>query len=158
MCTCIENIKTSYTAVRRETSRVARKSFKNPVWAAGKTVPDIDDFLDAINLITHELNDVTQSTNDLIEVVRNNFCYITSAEAEQLLELSKPILKTMQLLHRKLLASSLYRGMQTAVGLYEDAISDFDELCHDLKTFRIDLERNEDFKETERLLSEMLRG
>ena len=118
---------------------------------------DIDEFLDAINLITKDLNSVTQATNDLIEVVRNNFCEISTPEAEELLELSHPIYEKMQKLHNKLIASPLYRGMKTAVGLYYDAMSDFDELCHDLKTFRIDLEQNEEFQEVSRKLSEMLR-
>ena len=157
MCTYIAEIKATYTEVGRETSRVARKSFSKPVELINKENFDIDEFLDAINIITKDLNSVTQATHDLIEVVRNNFCEISTSEAEELLELSHPIYDKMQKLYHKLLSSPFYKGMKTAVELYSDAMSEFDELCHDLKTFRIDLEQNDEFKEVERKLSEMLR-
>lgn len=156
MCTYIAEIKATYTEVNRETSRVARKSFRKPIELVTKENFDIDEFLDAINIITKDLNSVTQATNDLIEVVRNNFCEISTSEAEELLELSRPIYEKMQKLYNKLIASPLYRGMKTAVELYNDAMSDFDELCHDLKTFRIDLEQNEEFQESLRKLSERM--
>lgn len=156
MCTCINNIKDSYTKVRRGTSRVARRSFQSPVDTTVKSQVDIDEFLDAINLITRELHQLTTSINDLVEVVRNNFCEITTPEAEELLGLSEPIYKNMQLLHKKLIKSPLYVGMETVVNLYADSMSDFDELCHDLKQFRIDLEQDVEFKEAERKLSNLL--
>ena len=76
MCTCIAEIKQTYTVVNREASRVARKSFTKPVQLVSKDNFDIDAFLDAINIITKDLNQVTQYTNELIALVRNNFCYI----------------------------------------------------------------------------------
>lgn len=156
MCTYIAEIKASYTEVGRETSRVARKSFQKPMDLVRNERIDIDAFLDAINLITKDLNKVTQSVNDLVTVVRNNFCDITPLEAEELLQLSQPIIKRMQQLHKKIIASPLYKGMKTVVGLYEDAMRDFDELCHDLETFRIDLEQNDDFKLLLNRVSEMM--
>ena len=66
MCTCITEIKATYTEVDKETSRMARRSFTKPVSLATKENFDIDEFLDAINLITKDLNSVTQSTNELI--------------------------------------------------------------------------------------------
>lgn len=156
MCTCLDNIRDSYTKVRRGTSRVARRSFRSPIENKVKSQVDIDDFLDAINLFTRELHQLTTSINDLVEVVRNNFCEITTSEAEELLGLSEPIYKNMQLLHKKLLKSSLYVGMETVVNLYADAMSDFDELCHDLKTFRVDLEQNTEFQESLSKLSDLL--
>lgn len=146
MCTCIVGIKESYTAVERETSRIARKSFRKTKKL--KTSEKIDDFLDAINLATKELNQLIQSINRLVEVVRNNFCDITPSEAKDLVLLSQPILEKMQTLQRKLLASPLYRGMITVVELYNDAVGEFDELCQDLKTLRIQLEQNDDFQRT----------
>ena len=118
MCTCIDNIRASYSEVKRETSRVARRSFQKPVEA--------------------------------------NFCQITPQEARELLELSEPIDKKMQLLHKKLLKSPLYVGMETVVKLYEDAMDDFDELCHDLQAFRINLEENEEFQALLKKLNESL--
>ena len=153
MCTCIAEIKATYTEVKKETSRIARKSFKKPVDIV--TEKNIDRFLDAINIITKDLNGVTQSTNDLIKVVRNNFCEISILEAEDLLKLSRPILEKMQSLHKKLIASPLYRGMKTAVELYNDAMCDFEELCQDLKTFRVDLEKDEKFQNILNDLNEM---
>ena len=144
MCTCIDNIRVSYSEVKRETSRVARRSFQKPVESGDNAQVSVDDFLDAINVITRELHQVTTSVNDLVEVVRINFCQITPQEARELLELSEPIDKKMQLLHKKLLKSPLYVGMETVVKLYEDAMDDFDELCHDLQAFRINLEENEE--------------
>ena len=107
--------------------------------------------------ITKALNSVTQTTNNLIEVVRNNFCDISTPEAEELLKLSHPLCEKMQQFYNKLIASPFYRGMRTAVELYSDAMSDFDELCHDLKAFRIDLEQNEEFQDVSRELSDMLK-
>lgn len=148
MCTCIADIKATYTEVCRETSRVARMSFSKPVDLINKENFNIDEFLDAINLITKDLNSVTLATNDLILVVRNNFCELSTTETEELLEMSHPICEKMQRLHHKLTASSFYRGMESAVELYSDAMSDFEELCHDLKTFRVDLEQDNEFQET----------
>lgn len=156
MCNCIDTIRASYSEVRREATRVSRRSFQKPFEAKDKAQIDIDVFLDAINLITRELHQLTTSINDLVEVVRINFCYITPEEAEELLELSDPINKKMQLLYKKLLKSPFYIGMETVVKLYENAMSDFDELCHDLKCFRINLERNEEFKATLNRLNELM--
>lgn len=157
MCTCIADIKATYTEVCRETSRVARMSFSKPVDLINKENFNIDEFLDAINLITKDLNSVTQATNDLILVVRNNFCELSTSETEELLEMSHPICEKMQRLHHKLTASSFYRGMKSAVELYSDAMSDFEELCHDLKTFRVDFEQDNEFQETTKKLSEVLK-
>ena len=157
MCTCIAEIKESYTEVKKVTLRVARKSYDKPVNTDNDVVFDVDKFLDAINVITKDLHCVTQATNDLVVIVRNNFWEISSQEAEDLLMLSKPIQKKMEQLYQKLMASPLYKGMQTAVGLYLVAIRDFEELCHDLKTFRIELEQNEEFQQTLRDVNEMLR-
>ena len=152
MCIYIENIKASYTEVGRRTSRVARRSFRNPVAKADKLQPTIDDFLDAINVITKELQKVTDSVNDLVELVRNNFCDITTTEAEDLLQLSAPITDKMQLLHKKLLRSPLYIGMETVVRLYYDAMTEFDELCFDLKTWHVDAPKNEHLQQTMEVL------
>lgn len=155
MCMCIAEIKATYKEVKRETLRVARKSFERPVEFV--TEDNIDKFLDAINIITKDLNSVTQSINELIKVVRNNFCEISTKEAEDLLKMSHPMVEKMQTLHDKLIASPLYRGMTTAVELYNDAVSDFEELCQDLKTCRVDMEQDEDFQETLQKLNEMVR-
>lgn len=152
MCTYIDTIKASYSEVGRRTSRVARKSFRRPVVKADKSEPCIDDFLDAINAITKELQRLTDSVNELVEVVRNNFCDITTSEAEELLVLSAPITDKMQLLHRKLLRSPLYIGMETVVSLYFDAMTEFEELCSDLKTWHVDAPQNAHFQETLELL------
>ena len=58
MCTCIADIKATYTEVCRETSRVARMSFSKPVDLINKENFNIDEFLDAINLIAKDLNSV----------------------------------------------------------------------------------------------------
>lgn len=152
MCTYIDTIKASYSEVGRRTSRVARKSFRRPVAKADKSDPCIDDFLDAINAITKELQRLTDSVNELVEVVRNNFCDITASEAEELLVLSAPITDKMQLLHKKLLRSPLYIGVETVVCLYFDAMTEFEELCSDLKTWHVDAPRNVHFQETLELL------
>ena len=148
MCTYIDTIKASFSEVGRRTSRVARKSFRKPAAKADKPEPSIDDFLDAINVITKELQKVTDSVNDLVEVVRNNFCDITAPEAEDLLLLSVPINEKMQLLHRKLLRSPLYVGMETVVSLYFDAMTEFEELCSDLKTWHVDTPQNDHLQQT----------
>ena len=112
----------------------------------------MDDFLDTINVITKDLQRVTDSVNDLVEVVRNKFCDITTSEAEDLLELSVPIMEKMQSLHKKLLRSPLYVGMETVVCLYFDAMTEFEELCSDLKTWHVDAPKNEHFQQTLELL------
>ena len=156
MCTCIDNIKASYSEVGRRTRRVSRRSFNRPVSHSEAPQPSIDDFLDAINVITKELHQLTQSINDLVEVVRNNFCDITTPEAEELLQLSAPINEKIRQLHRKLLRSPLYVGMETVVCLYADAMGDFEELCHDLRQFRVELEQDEEFQQTLLKLNNLL--
>lgn len=157
MCTCIDNIKTSYSEVKRNASRISRKSFVVPVADDDNNKqPSIDVFLDAINLITKELYQLTNSIVSLVEIVRNNFCEITKSEAQELLQLSVPICEKMEQLHKKLLKSPLYVGMETVVGIYVNAMNDFTELCNDLRFFRIDLEKNTDFQNALAKLNESL--
>jgi hypothetical protein len=124
--------------------------------ASNSQPPNIDAFLDAINLITKELYQLTSSIVSLVETVRNNFCEITKSEALELLQLSVPISEKMEQLHKKLLKSPLYVGMETVVGIYVNAKNDFAELCDDLKLFRIDLEKNTDFQSAISKLNESL--
>ena len=49
-----------------------------------------------------------------------------------------------------------YVGMETVVKLYEDAMDDFHELCHDLQTFRISLEQDGEFQNVIDKLNESL--
>lgn len=144
MCTCIAEIKTSYTKVRKQAEEVASQSF------------DMDDFLDAINVVKKELARVTDETNALVELVRDHFTEITIDEAKELLDLSEPIQKKMQVVYLKLLASPLNVGLETATDHYRQAMSDFDELCHDMKTFNIDLAQNDHFQQTLKKVSEMM--
>ena len=144
MCTCIAEIKTSYTKVRKQAEEVASQSF------------DMDDFLDAINIVKKELTRVTDETNALVELVRDHFTEITVDEAKELLDLSEPIQKKMQVVYLKLLASPLYVGLETTTDLYRQAMSDFDELCHDMKTFNIDLAQDDHFQQTLKKVSEMM--
>ena len=146
MCTCIAEIKTSYTKVRKQAEEVASQSF------------DMDDFLDAINVVKKELARVTDETNALVELVRDHFTEITVDEAKELLDLSEPIQKKMQVVYLKLLASPLNVGLETATDHYRQAMSDFDELCHDMKTFNIDLAQDDHFQQTLKKVSEMMRG
>lgn len=147
MCTCIDNIKASYSDVRRKASQVSHKSFAVPKSNVDAEL-NIDTFLDAINLITKELYRLTTAVNNLVETVRNNFCDITVNEAQELLQLSTPISEKMSQLHDKLLKSPLYVGMETVVNIYTEAMNDFNELCHDLKFFRVELETNDRFQQT----------
>lgn len=152
MCTHIDTIKSSYSEVKRRASRVARKSFRSPSIKNDNSQLSLDDFLDAINAITKELQSLTDSVNRLVEVVRNNFCDITTSEAEDLLQLSAPITDKMHLLHKKLLGSPLYVGIETVVSLYFDAMTEFEELCSDLKTWHIEAPKNDHLQQTTELL------
>lgn len=144
MCTCIDTIKASYTQVRKQTEQVVEQSF------------DMDDFLDAINVVKKELTRVTDETNALVELVREHFTEITVEEAQELLALSEPIQKKMQVVYLKLLASSLYVGLETAADLYRQAMSDFDELCRDMKTFNIDLAQDPEYLKVSQMLNDLL--
>lgn len=144
MCTCIAEIKATYTKVQRQTEEVASQSF------------DMDDFLDAINAVKKELSIVTDETNELVELVRDHFTEITVDEAKDLLVLSEPIQKKMQVVFLKLLASPLYVGLETATDLFRQAMSEFDELCHDMKTINIDLAQNDHFQQTLKMVSDMM--
>lgn len=144
MCTCIAEIKETYTQVRKQAEYVVEQSC------------DIDDFLDAINEVRKELDCVTDETNSLVELVRDHFTEITVLEAEELLLLSERIQKKMQQLYLNLLRSPLRLGMEQSVDLFRQAKSDFDELCHDMKTFNIDLAQNEHFQQTLKMVSEMM--
>ncbi len=144
MCTCIAEIKESYTQVRKQAEYVVEQSY------------DIDDFLDAINAVRKPLDSVTSETNALVELVRSHFTEITVPEAEELLQLSEPIQKKMQQVYLNLLRSPLRVGMEQSVDLFRQAMSDFDELCHDMKTFNIDLAQDEHFQHTLKMVSEMM--
>ena len=144
MCTCIAEIKESYTQVRKQAEYVVKQSY------------DIDDFLDAINAVRKPLDSVTSETNALVELVRSHFTEITVPEAEELLQLSEPIQKKMQQVYLDLLRSPLRVGMEQSVDLFRQAMSDFDELCHDMKTFNIDLAQDEHFQQTLKMVSEMM--
>lgn len=148
MCTCVDNIKASYTEVNKVTARVVRKSFNGPTAAAGNVKPSIDAFLDAINDFSKEVYGLTNAINEFVEVARNNFCDISSDLAKELISRSDSTIEKMKLLHRKLLASPLYVGMETVVNLYSDAMADYEELCSDLKIFRVDAQNNKQLQAT----------
>ncbi len=145
MCTCIAEIKETYTQVRKQTEHVVEQSY------------DIDDFLDAINVVKKELDCVTDETNALVELVRDHFTEITVPEAEELLELSEPIQKKMQQVYLNLLRSPLRVGMEQSVDLFRQAMGGFDELCHDMKTFNIDLAQDEEFGKVSQMLCDLLK-
>ena len=148
MCTCVDNIKASYTEVNKVIIRVARKSFDGPTAAAGNVKPNIDAFLDAINNFSREVYELTNAVNEFVEIVRINFCDITSDLAKELISRSNSTIGKMKLLHQKLLASPLYVGMETVVNLYFDAMADYEELCSDLKILRVDAQNNKQLQET----------
>ena len=52
------------------------------------------------------------------------------------------------MLHRKLKRSPLYVGMETCVNLYYDAMTEFEELCSDLKTWHVDAPQNNQLQRT----------
>lgn len=143
MCTCIAEIKESYTKVRHQTAEVAQQQF------------DIDDYLDRVNVVRKELEQITDETNNLVELVRDHFTEFDIQETVELLAHSTPILILMDQLHQKLVESPLYSGLKTAVENYRDCVSDFQELCTDLQTFNIDVPRSEKCRETEKQLKKL---
>lgn len=142
MCTCIAEIKESYTKVRHQTAEVAQQRF------------DIDDYLDRVIVVRKKLEQITEETNNLVETVRDHFTEFDEQETTELLAHSTPILILMDQLHQKLVESPLYPGLKTAVENYRDCVSDFQELCSDLQQFNIDLRHDEEFQKS----SELLRG
>ena len=143
MCTCIAEIKATYTEVRRQTAEVAQQGF------------DIDKYLDKVNVVCKKVEQVTDETNKLIETVRDHFTEFDVQETTELLAHSTPILILMDQLHQKLKESPLYPGLKTAVENYCDCVSIFQELCSDLQTFNIDIPRNEKSREVEELLRKL---
>lgn len=144
MCTCIAKIKASYTQVRKQAEYAVEKSY------------DIDDFLDAVNVVKKQVALVTDETNALVELVRNHFTEITVAEAEDLLDLSGPIQKKMQQVYLNLLRSPLLVGMEQTVELYRQSMSDFDELCRDMRTFNVNLAQDAEFQRVSAMLNDLL--
>ena len=142
MCTCIAEIKESYTKVRHQTAEVAQQQF------------DMDDYLDKVIVVRKKVEQITDETNGLVETVREHFTEFDVQESTELLAYSTPILILMDRLHQRLVESPLYAGLKTTVENYLDCVSDFQELCSDLQTFNIDLKRDEEFQKT----SEMLRS
>ena len=61
MCTCIAEIKASYTKVRHQTAEVAQQQL------------DIDDYLDKVIVVRKNLERITEATNSLVETVRDHF-------------------------------------------------------------------------------------
>ena len=143
MCTCIAEIKESYTKVRHQTAEVAQQKF------------DIDDYLDMVIVVRKKLEEITVETNNLVETVRDHFTEFDEKETTELLAHSAPILILMDQLHQKLVESPLYPGLKTAAENYRDCVSDFQELCTDLQTFNIDVPRNEKCREVEELLRKL---
>ena len=144
MCTCIAEIKASYTQVRKQAEYAVEKSY------------DIDDFLDAVDVFKKQVALVTDETNALVELVRNHFTEITVAEAEDLLALSGPIQKKMQQVYLNLLRSPLLVGMEQTVELYRQSMSDFDELCRDMRTFNVNLAQDTEFQRVSAMLNDLL--
>ena len=143
MCTCIAEIKASYTKVRHQTAEVAQQQF------------DIDEYLDKVNVVRKKLEQITEETNSLVETVRDHFTEFDVQETTELLAHSTPILILMDQLHQRLVESPLYPGLKTAVEDYCDCVSVFQELCSDLQTFNIDIPRNEKSREVEELLRKL---
>ena len=143
MCTCIAEIKESYTKVRHQTAEVAQQQF------------DIDEYLDKVIVVRKKIEEITNVTNDLIEMVRDHFTEFDIQETVELLAYSTPILILMDQLSQKLLDSSLYPGLKTVVENYRYCVSDFQELCSDLQTYNIDIPRDEKCKEVEELLRKL---
>ncbi len=146
MCTCIAEIKKSYTKVRHQTAEIAQQRF------------DVDDYLDNVLVVKKELISITDETNALIELVRSHFTEFDIQETTELLAHSTPILILMDQLYEKLMESPLYPGLKTTVEIYHDCVSDFQELCSDLQVWNIDIPRNQQCLEAERNLTEHLKG
>ena len=146
MCTCIAEIKESYTKVRQQTAEVAQQWF------------DVDNYLDKVLVVKKEIVKITDETNALIELVRSHFTEFDIQETTELLAHSTPILILMAQLQEKLGEAPLYPGLKTTVGLYRDCVSDFQELCSDLQVWNIDIPRNPKCLEAERKLNEVLKG
>lgn len=144
MCTCIDTIKASYSEVQNQTSQAAVRSF------------DVNDYLDAVNDVRKELEELTTKINRLVELVRDHFTELSVEESRDLLDISKDLRKNMTVLYNKLRQSSLYSGMKTAVSLYHDSMTVFGELCHDLKSFNINLKQDGDFQQTLNTISALL--
>ena len=145
MCACIDIIKASYTEVQRQTAKVVEQPF------------DMNVFLDEVNDVKKELDEVTDDINSLVELVRSHFTELTIEESEELCLLSTHTLNKMDELYLKLLRSPYYIGMKTSVERYQEGVSDFKELCHDLKSFNIDLRRDEAFQAMLQQLSSLVR-
>ena len=145
MCTCIAEIKKSYTKVRHQTAEVAQQKF------------DIDDYLDMVIVVRKKVEQITEETNNLVETVRDHFTEFDEQETTELLAHSAPILILMDQLHQKLIESPLYQGLKSTVDNYRDCVSDFQELCTDLQEWNIDVPRNPEVLEAEHQLSEMLK-
>lgn len=92
----------------------------------------------------------------LVELVRNHFTEITVAEAEDLLSLSGPIQKKMQQVYLNLLCSPLLVGIEQTVELYRQSMSDFDELCRDMRTFNVNLAQDTEFQRVSAMLNDLL--
>ena len=101
MCTCIAEIKESYTKVRHLTAEVAHQKF------------DVDDYLDKIITVRKEVEHITEETNHLVETVRDHFTEFDVQETTELLAHSAPILILMDQLHQKLVESPLFSGLKT---------------------------------------------
>jgi hypothetical protein len=103
-------------------------------------------------VVRKKLEQITEETNNLVELVRDHFTEFDVQETIELLAHSAPILILMDQLHQKIMESPLCQGLNTAMENYRDSVSDFQELCTDLQTFNIDLKRDEDFQKSSELL------
>ncbi len=133
MCTCFDTIKTSCKEVNKLTNSTVNRSF------------DMDNYLDTINSLSKDLIVIVNDTNNFIELVRAHLTELSKSEAVELLLSFATMRELMIKLYNKLYNSIYYKGMKTNVKTYRNCISDFNELCGDLKKWNIEIPDNKDF-------------
>ena len=133
MCVCVETVRQSLADVKRQTEEVAVRPM------------DMDDFLDAINYFSKRLVAITQKTDDFLESFRQDITSFSIEDSKILLADLYDLKKSMAELYTTLRQSQYYVGMKTVVKNYHRTMEDFYELYDDLKTYNIDLSRNEKY-------------
>lgn len=135
MCTCVETIQQTYVGVKKQTEIIAEESF------------DMDSFLDKINSIKKKVVSVTADINSFVELVRQYFVELNTADSLMLYNEFVATRAIMFQVYANLRNSSVYVGMKTAVKDFRSSINAYSEMCQDLQEFNIKLSENVKYQE-----------
>ena len=136
MCTCIEEIKKEIATMQKESASMLGKVSDK----------DINNFLDAIIGIQHDIKDLNKQCDNLYTLLINNFAQITSSEAEIFANELKPTITSSDKLYITLRNSKWYSGIKNDLKSMRVNIDNIKEIYNDMTVFKVQLPANNQYK------------